>query len=81
MHEGIEHYADPTAGLISEVDMDKGADLSQILTNAQSKMIGGEMPITDWDKMVKEYLSKGGQEVIDEYNEAIKENNREGIWE
>lgn len=81
MHEGIQHYADPTAGLISETDMNKGADLSQILTNAQSKMIGGDMSISDWNKMVEEYLSKGGQEVIDEYNEAIKENSREGIWE
>lgn len=81
MHAGMEHYSDPTLGLISEVEMQKGTDLEQIIVNNQSKMIGGEIPISDWDKMVEEYLSKGGQEVIDEYNEGIKENNLEGGWE
>lgn len=81
MHENIEHYSDPTMGVVSETEMTKGADLDQVLEDAQTKMVGGEMPISDWDKMVDEYLEKGGQDVIDEFNDEMKEEGLEGEWE
>jgi putative aldouronate transport system substrate-binding protein len=45
----------------------------QFLMNEQTKMIVGQRPITDWDAVVNEYLSRGGSQIIEEYNAVFKE--------
>lgn len=81
MHQGIQHYSSPVLGLVSETEMKKGEDLNQLLEQYQVKMIAGELPISEWDKMVEEYMNKGGKEIIEEYNQQIEENNLAGTWE
>jgi putative aldouronate transport system substrate-binding protein len=66
-------YHDPSVGVISQTAQAKGGDLSQFLSDEQTKMIAGQRSIDTWDDLVKEYLSKGGQQIIDETNQGIKE--------
>jgi len=43
------------------------------LFTEQQKMIAGQRPLSDWDKIVKDWMDGGGSQVIKEYNEQIKE--------
>lgn len=72
INEEYPLYFQPTVGVISETEGKLGAELQQFLMNEQTKMIAGNRPISDWDAMVHEYLSRGGQQIIDEYNEQIQ---------
>lgn len=42
------------------------------LMDEQTKMIVGDEPISNWDKMVQNFLKSGGQQVIDDVNQKIK---------
>jgi putative aldouronate transport system substrate-binding protein len=57
----------------SETRAAKDSELSKFLYTEQTKMIFGEKPVSDWDKMVEEWKSKGGAQVIKEVNDALKE--------
>ena len=46
----------------------------------QVKMIAGTRPVSDWDKLVQEYLDKGGAQVIQEYNANIKEKDPKALF-
>ena len=44
-------------------------------------MIAGNRPISDWDALVKEYMDRGGKQIIEEYNAEIKARGySERIW-
>ncbi|MFJ5768981.1 extracellular solute-binding protein [Psychrobacillus sp. NPDC093180] len=73
MFESNKLYVDPSYGVLSPTNQEKGTELMQFLINEQSKMIAGQRPISDWDKLVDEYLKKGGEAIIKETNEGIKE--------
>ncbi|MBO9599257.1 MAG: ABC transporter substrate-binding protein, partial [Cohnella sp.] len=66
-------YADPSRGVFSETNAKKGAELNTYLINEQTKMISGNRPVADWDKLVKEWKDRGGADVIKEVNAGIKE--------
>ncbi|RLQ94867.1 extracellular solute-binding protein [Falsibacillus albus] len=66
-------YINPSYGVISKTEQEKGADLMQFLTNEQAKMIAGQRPVSDWDKLVDEYLKRGGSDIIKEMNQGIKD--------
>ncbi|MEH7012269.1 extracellular solute-binding protein [Neobacillus niacini] len=72
MFEANKMYINPSIGVISETNSQKGAELTQFLINEQSKMIAGQRPISDWDKLVDEYMQRGGKDVIKEVNQGIK---------
>lgn len=72
MYKGIKLYANPINGIDSQADVDKGAELKKFLMNEQVKMIAGNRPVSDWDAMVSEYLKNGGEQIIKEYNDEIK---------
>lgn len=72
MFETTDLYVDPSHGVQSPTNQEKGTDLFQFLINEQSKMIAGQRPLSDWDALVKEYLAKGGEAIIKETNEGIK---------
>lgn len=72
MFESNQLYVDPSYGVLSPTNQEKGTDLMQFLINEQSKMIAGQRPISDWDNLVDEYLKKGGEAIIKEVNEGIK---------
>ncbi|WP_409342282.1 extracellular solute-binding protein [Paenibacillus sp. MBLB4367] len=51
----------------------KSTELGDFLKDEKTKMIVGQKPISDWDKMVSDYMAKGGKDVIDEVNKLIKD--------
>ena len=73
MHTEIKHYVNPVNMVYSETRAAKDSELSKFLYTEQTKMIFGEKPVSDWDKMVEEWKSKGGAQVIKEVNDALKE--------
>lgn len=72
MYKGIKLYTNPTNGLESPTEVGKGAELKKNLMNEQVKMIAGNRPVSDWDKIVQDYMKNGGEQIIKEYNEQIK---------
>lgn len=74
MHNETKHYINPMNAVFSETRASKGSDLDKFLFTEQTKMIVGERPISDWDKMVQEWMDKGGAQIIKEANEGMKEN-------
>ncbi|SDD51086.1 putative aldouronate transport system substrate-binding protein [Paenibacillus sp. UNCCL117] len=73
-------YVNPINRISSEQLMSKGSELNQITRAWQTKMIVGQEPISSWDKMVDEFMKKGGKEVIDEVNKRMKETGTTGEW-
>jgi putative aldouronate transport system substrate-binding protein len=73
MHKNIKHYVNPINSVFSETRATKDTELSKFLYTEQTKMIFGEKPVSDWDKMVQEWMDKGGAQVIKEVNDALKE--------
>ncbi|TYP79411.1 extracellular solute-binding protein [Paenibacillus methanolicus] len=73
-------YINPVNRVSSEVLMTKGTELNEITREWQTKMIVGEEPITSWDKMVEEFMNKGGIEVIDDVNRLLQETGTTGEW-
>ncbi|WP_249365511.1 extracellular solute-binding protein [Cytobacillus citreus] len=72
MFESNKLYVNPSNGIISKAEQEMGIDLMQFVINEQAKMIAGQRPISDWDKLVQEYLKRGGDKIIKEMNEGIK---------
>lgn len=73
MHSETKHYVNPVFSVFSETRAIKDSELYKYLYTEQTKMIFGEKPVSDWDKMVKEWSEKGGEQIIKEVNEALKE--------
>ncbi|ALC92206.1 ABC transporter substrate-binding protein [Bacillus sp. FJAT-18017] len=82
IYESHNMYINPSHGVISNTSQEKGADLKQFIMNEQAKMIAGQRPVSDWDKLVDEYMQRGGKAIIDEVNKGIKEKGyKEHKWE
>ena len=64
--------ADPTVGLYSETNTEKNGDLSSLLLNPRlSAIISGKMPMSDYDQLVKDWRSQGGDQIKKEYAQAF----------
>ncbi|NME07114.1 extracellular solute-binding protein [Psychrobacillus sp. BL-248-WT-3] len=72
MFESNKLYVDPSYGVMSPTNQEKGTDLTQFIMNEQAKMIAGQRPISEWDSLVEEYMKRGGEQIIKETNEGIK---------
>ncbi|MVO98641.1 extracellular solute-binding protein [Paenibacillus lutrae] len=72
MYKKTKLYANPINGLESAADVSKGPELKKYVMNEQVKMIAGNRPVSDWDKLVQEYMDRGGKEIVKEYNANIK---------
>ncbi|MEF2247853.1 extracellular solute-binding protein [Paenibacillus sp. IITD108] len=72
MHASTQHYFNPVNAVFSEVRLAKEAELWKYMYDEQTKMIYGQRPFSDWDKLVEEWKSRGGAEMIKEVNDAIK---------
>lgn len=66
-------YLDPSFGVISETNQDKGTELAEYWLGEATKVIAGQRPIGEWGDVVNEWKAKGGQAVIDEMNAGIQE--------
>ncbi|RAP75975.1 extracellular solute-binding protein [Paenibacillus montanisoli] len=73
-------YLDPVNRIHSDLLYAKVSELDQAVVEHTTKMIVGQEPIADWDKMVEEYLNAGGQEIIDDVNKLLDENGIAGEW-
>ncbi|RUT46197.1 extracellular solute-binding protein [Paenibacillus anaericanus] len=62
--------ADPTAALDSATYVEKGVELQQIITDATYKYIYGQIDKAGFDKEVESWMSRGGAQIIEEYNAA-----------
>ncbi|MCZ8510876.1 extracellular solute-binding protein [Paenibacillus filicis] len=65
-------YDDPSLGVYSETNATKGTDLAKFINGEETKMISGQRPISDWEKMVQEWKDRGGAQWIKEVNDGIK---------
>lgn len=80
MYKDIKLYANPISGLESPTDNTNGTELRKYVMDEQVKMIAGTRPVSDWDKLVQEYLDKGGAKIIQEYNAGIKEKDPKALF-
>jgi putative aldouronate transport system substrate-binding protein len=59
---------DPTAALDSPTFAEKGAELTQIITDATYQYIYGQIDQAGFEKAIETWKKRGGQQVIDEFN-------------
>lgn len=78
--KNTKFYLDPVNRIHSEVLDAKGSELDKLVNDHQTKMIVGQESMADWDKMVQEYLSKGGKEIIDDVNKKLADAKIAGEW-
>lgn len=73
-------YFNPINRIYSPKQNEKQWDLDIAFNDRVTRMIVGNESIDKWDSAVKEYLSKGGQELIDEVNQLFKDKGITGEW-
>lgn len=73
-------YIDPVNRIHSEVKAANESELNLFLEEHFTRMIVGQDPIANFDKVVEEYLKKGGQEMIDDVNRILNEQGITGEW-
>lgn len=71
-------YMNPHSRIDSETYMAKWTELTQFLIVEQTKMITGQRPISDWDRMVKEWSDRGGANIVTEMNRGIEVRRSKG---
>ncbi|HZG86536.1 extracellular solute-binding protein [Paenibacillus sp.] len=71
-----ESYAihDPTAPLDSAAYTEIGQELQKIITDATYQYMYGEIDQAGFQKAIEDWKSRGGQNIIDEFNAAWKAN-------
>ncbi|TLS52062.1 extracellular solute-binding protein [Paenibacillus antri] len=81
MYTRINLYANPIIGQESETQNTKGTELDTYVMNEQIKMVMGQRPLSDWDKLVQEYLDQGGAQIIAEYNAGIENKDPKSYYQ
>ncbi|MNC94993.1 hypothetical protein D3C83_119940 [compost metagenome] len=66
--------------MYSKTFVEKGQEITEKLLNEQARMITGDLPLSEWDRLVKEYLDSGGAQIIEEVNREIQKNNIQSGW-
>jgi putative aldouronate transport system substrate-binding protein len=64
--------SDPTVGLISPTQITKGAALTQPVADGTVDIIVGRRPLSDWDGLVRDYFTGGGEQIRTEFMNAIQ---------
>jgi putative aldouronate transport system substrate-binding protein len=62
---------DPTFGLVSTTNFAKGFTLSKALNDGLSDIVVGRRDLSDYDQLVKDFLSGGGEQIRKEYTDVI----------
>lgn len=70
--------ANPTAGLFSPTNGDAGAELTQYTTDTVTEIVTGRQPISALDTMIGEWKSRGGDQIRQEYQDAIAQRESGG---
>jgi putative aldouronate transport system substrate-binding protein len=63
---------DPTQGVFSNTDATKGAILRQMITDRIQDILLGRAPISDYDQLVADWRSQGGEQIRTEYQQALE---------
>jgi len=67
-----KHFVDPTFRVFVESLSTKYPELVQKHIDEEVKIVVGERPLSDWDKLPQEFMNKGGAQIVKEVNDAIK---------
>ncbi len=63
---------DPTWGYYSQTYAAKQGELAQFEADRRTEIIVGRQPLTAWDQFIKDWKSRGGDQMRKEYEDAIK---------
>jgi putative aldouronate transport system substrate-binding protein len=63
--------SDPTFGQVSATNFSKGFNLTQVMQDGITDIVVGRRPMGDYDQLVKEWQSGGGEQIRSEYTESI----------
>jgi putative aldouronate transport system substrate-binding protein len=66
---GVE---DPTIGLYSRTDVSQGPVVNQGFIDGVADIVVGRRPLSDFDQLVKDWASKGGDTIRAEYQDALQ---------
>lgn len=64
--------ADPTWGVFSPTSASRGGELSQFIADRRLAIVLGREPLGAWDTALREWKSRGGDQIRQEYEEALK---------
>ena len=64
--------ADPTQGLYSPTDATQGAVLRQLISDRIQAILAGRAPMSDYDQLVADWRSQGGDQIRNEYQQALE---------
>jgi putative aldouronate transport system substrate-binding protein len=62
---------DPTLGLVSTTDSAKGVQLTQSFYDGITDIMAARRPMSDYDQLVKDWQSAGGETIRQEYQAAL----------
>lgn len=62
----------PAFSLISNTWTERGNELDKLIEDARVKFVLGAIDENEWNKVVEQWLQKGGDKVIEEYNEQYR---------
>jgi putative aldouronate transport system substrate-binding protein len=65
--------SNPVAGLFSATQGEMGAELGQYVTDTYTAIVTGREPIDMLDEMITEWKSRGGDQITQEYMDALSE--------
>jgi putative aldouronate transport system substrate-binding protein len=63
--------SNPVAGLYSATQGENGAELGQYVTDTYTAIVTGREPIEKLDEMISEWKSRGGDQIAQEYQDAL----------
>ena len=63
--------ADPTVGYYSATYYSKGRSIEQTFVDGMNAIVAGNRPLSDYDQIVKDWVSNGGDTIRKEFMDAI----------
>jgi putative aldouronate transport system substrate-binding protein len=67
---------DATLGLYSTTNGKQGPSLKQMVNDGIAGIVSGRQPMSDWDQLVSDWRSKGGEQIRHEYQQALAARTR-----
>ena len=55
-----------------QTQITKGAALTQPVTDGPTDIIAGRRPVSDWDGLIRDYFANGGEQIRNEFMQAIQ---------
>ncbi|MBV9247840.1 MAG: hypothetical protein JO227_01145 [Acetobacteraceae bacterium] len=62
---------DATLGLYSTTNGKQGPSLRQMINDGIAGVVSGRQPMSDWDQLVRDWRAKGGDQIREEYQQAL----------